>query len=575
MKFILSALFFIAMFIFIPAQSNAADPVLFFSDITSGPSTGNGDGKGSGAIVTIWGNNLGTTKGSSRVTVGGADASYVYYWGKADRTGASGPADLYTYHRMQTISFAVGSGAANGAGEIYVTVNGKRSNSLPFTVRSGNIYFVKPTGTDSASNGSWSSPWASLSYAANGGGGKVLPGDIIYATDGVQELSGLAMRDRIGTAAQPISFIAYPGANVVIQGSYGIGNYSGRSKFTNFSKFSIKTRSNGIDTHHGMRAVGNEITNYPSGCADGQGGAVSGSNQFQNTTGGNIKVFGNYIHDFGCDSTSKLHHVFYISNRGGYAVESFELGWNYLADNKAHHGLHVYDEGICGDFTGTMRIHDNVVVNQVGVAVGVASSGYSDPCFTMPVEIYNNLFINPGQETTSCSGHTQAISFMKRTTRSTIKVYNNTLYGYGVNGDGYALMVQDKGSAEWNFGGRWEWVNNIIVDTKNRPYEDATYWDAADVTGNNLYFNGGDSYPAAPPSWDSSASTANPMFIDVANKLFGLREGSPALGTGRSTTPVVVRDIRGMVRGQGRNYSIGAFESEDVLPPAAPILSLR
>lgn len=29
------------------------------SDITSGPKTDLGDGKGSGAIVTIWGNNLG------------------------------------------------------------------------------------------------------------------------------------------------------------------------------------------------------------------------------------------------------------------------------------------------------------------------------------------------------------------------------------------------------------------------------------------------------------------------------------------------------------------------------------
>ena len=126
-----------------PAMALAAtDPVLFFSDLTSGPKTGNRDTSGGrsgqdGAIVTLWGRNLGSAQGSSKVYANGAEAASYYYWGNA-----TVPADLYTYHGMQMISFQISHLAQDGAGQIYVVVNGQPSNSLPFTVRAGNIYFV-------------------------------------------------------------------------------------------------------------------------------------------------------------------------------------------------------------------------------------------------------------------------------------------------------------------------------------------------------------------------------------------------------------------------------------------------
>lgn len=561
----------ICLFLVPIANAFALEPVLYFSDITSGPKTGLGDGKGSGAIVTIWGANLGSIQGTSKVYVGGVPASYVYYWGNADTTGASGPADLYTYHKMQTISFSVPPTAADGANTISVTVNGAQTNTLPFTVRAGNIYFVKTTGVDSTTAGSWGSPWKTLSYVGGGAGGKVTAGDVIYVADNVLEPSGLPIKYMKGTPQTPYSIIAYPGAKVVIQGSFGIGNHNRSSAYWNFSKLTIKTQGSGIGTLKGMRAVANEITNYPGGCATGQSGAISGGNSVnspEDSTGG-VRALGNYIHDFGCDTTSKLHHVFYISNRSGFAVESFELGWNYLTDNKAHHGLHVYDEGACGDFTGVMRMHDNVVKNQVGVGVGVSSSG-TDPCFTMPVEIYNNLFINVGLEIPSCSGHNDAVNFNKITTRSHIKLYNNTIYGYGITGNGAAIAVQGGAGTGWDFGGTWEMKNNIIVDTKDVPYVWTSNGKAADVSSNNLWYNGGDGNPAAPPSWDAGALTSSPLFADPAKGYFNLQIGSPAMGTGTDTSPVVTRDFRGLPRGLGKSYSIGAFEYIKSSLPSAP-----
>src|SRR4051794_9436066 len=94
----------------------AQPPVLNFSDLTSGPKTGNTDtslGQTSGTdgvIVTVWGTNLGATQGSSKVFVNGAEAS-VYSWGNA-----TAPADLHTRHHLQMIAFQVSHLATDGVG---------------------------------------------------------------------------------------------------------------------------------------------------------------------------------------------------------------------------------------------------------------------------------------------------------------------------------------------------------------------------------------------------------------------------------------------------------------------------
>ena len=117
------------------AETSTALPVLCFSDLTSGPRTGNSDTSlgqregEDGAIVTIWGKNLGTAQADSRVFVNGAEAR-VYAWGNA-----TAPADLHVRHHMQIISFQINHLARDGAGEIYAVVNGHQSNPLPFTVR--------------------------------------------------------------------------------------------------------------------------------------------------------------------------------------------------------------------------------------------------------------------------------------------------------------------------------------------------------------------------------------------------------------------------------------------------------
>ncbi len=562
-------------------------PVLHFSDINSGPKTGLNDGLGSGAIVTIWGNNLGDLQGDSKVYIGNQEAAHVYSWAKANGTNASGPADLYTYHKIQAISFSIPASVADGANDIHVVVNGTLSNTLPFTIRDGNIFFVAHNGSNT-NNGSWANPWETLNYVGLSAGGKFNAGDIAYATDGLTQSSngGLRIMRLKGTAERPYTIAAYPGATVLVQDpSYrGVHNFNNDSAYWNFSKINVQTNGNGINTFKGMRAVGNRISNFPGGCADGQGGAISGSNLNQSgadeDVAGGVKVYGNHIHDFGCETTSKLHHVFYISNRGGFPIESFELGWNYLHDNKAHHALHVYDEGRCGDFNGIMKIHNNVVINQVGAGVNIASGG-QDPCLSMPVEIYNNLMVNTGLEISGCSNcnHYFAIRIVMKTTRSHVKIINNTIYGYGESGeDGYALHIQGQGSDTWNFGGTWEFENNIIVDTHNLPYH-SPYRKAPETAGGNLWFNGGDDTPAAVPPWSApelNFNNINPQMNSLAENPYTITETSPANNAGVVPTLPISYDLAGVPRGGAGEISIGAYEYSGAAkaPPSATQLMI-
>lgn len=502
-------------------------PVLLFSDIISGPRDGLNDGVGQGAIVTIWGKRLGSSQGTSRVLCNGIDAAHVYYWENADpETGDSGPADLYSYQKMQEIAFSIPSNVPLGPIKIKVVVNDVSSNELNFTIRSGNIYYVKSNGNNSLA-GTWGNPWANVDYFSGGAASKsiVKEGDIIYVCDGVAE-SRVVMKDKVGTAEKPISLIAYPGASYVSNGS--ISHHSNSCAYWNFSKIIIRSDNTGISAFRGMRVVGCEITDIV--CADGQSGAISANaNNMYKAAGGYIKCFGNYIHDFGGSCTTNLHHVFYISNRSGTAIEPFELGWNYLKDNEANGGLHLYDEGICGDFTGTIKIHDNVVVNQVGPGIGL--SAYGDNCITCDVLVYNNILVGCGKSPRS----NLAIAVNKSGFKSHIKFYNNVIYGYGEPGAGEAIWVQGSGSSMWVFGGTWDWFNNIVVDTNNLPYEKPNYSSVPMKKGNNIWYSGGDGNPSALPAWDINPISKNPEFVNPENGDFRLTKDSPARDAG--TTP--------------------------------------
>jgi hypothetical protein len=129
----------------------AGAPVLFFSDLESGPATGWEGTSARGAAVTVWGKSFGPTRGTSFVTVGGADLATD---GDYAEWGGMGPS-----LGLERLVFFVPAAAASGVGTITVTVGGVASNALPFTVRSGNIRYATTAGNDDTGDGSWATPW--------------------------------------------------------------------------------------------------------------------------------------------------------------------------------------------------------------------------------------------------------------------------------------------------------------------------------------------------------------------------------------------------------------------------------
>lgn len=524
-----------------PAQSSAdggAPPRLMFSDLESGPRKGNSDTSlgqvsgANGAIVTIWGRKLGDSQGDSIVTVNGAQARSVYFWGNAEA-----PANLFKRHRMQMVSFQVPSQAQEGKGEIYVTVGGQRSNSLPFTVRSGKIYFVQKTGSDSKGKGTWKKPWRTVLKAKN----SLAPGDIAYIGDGVSQTGPDSHRAAVnlnssGGSSRPKALVAYPGARVYVgdqslRGAF-TGWISGRGWSENWviSKLRVAARSQGVVARTGYRIVGNYFTG-PSG--DGKTGFIP-------ARGSHIRILGNEFENVGAPNSSHLYHVIYLQGKRARSGPRLpperdrEVGWNYFHDNQANRAVNVYSQQASSAFMEEHRIHDNFIENQRGDAI---LFGYY---VTGENWAYNNVVVNvTGAGINIRAGHDEHPN-------TTIHAYNNTVYGAAAGSVVVKNDIMDRITFRFS--------NNLLYST-GEPY---VHTRALIPRGpyNNLWYGNG---PA--PLWDSAAINSDPRFVDARNRDFRLQPNSPAIDRGVSHVgSVVTTDFEGVSRPQGSGYDIGAFE---------------
>ena len=409
----------------------AATPVLHFSDITDGPTTGLTDDKVSnqGAIVTIWGVNLGTptlTSGAPQsgysISVGGTAPVYVYTWENAS-PAAGHPADNYIYHKMQIVQFALSSSTDTTVGNqplsITVTTPDGTSNGLAFTARTlstNHIYFVCPAvggcGTGSATGsdaggvaGSWAHPWATMMHAVYA----MATGDTAYIGSlSTTTAVNLSANTTDGTASSMMALLAYPGQTPTINTGDGHGCFAGTypghtgGNFWALSRFQCASDAafvwNGID---GGRIVGNEGTQQ---CAyEAQAGMFNGQVQQPNGQ----TYLGNWLHDIGVfgpvehcyanfysgaiettpstwqqgvmakSTPDGMSHVNYFENRyeggsGGSACTGtpvqngpIELGWNLYQNNPVRGGTYFGEEYCPAGWSGTSKVHDHVFKDQV------------------------------------------------------------------------------------------------------------------------------------------------------------------------------------------------------------------
>lgn len=590
---------------------NAAAPVLAFSDLVSGPDTGLGDNRGSGVVVTVWGQHLGSSQGSS--TIEFCDSAricrapaHLYYWKNADGQAPSGPANLFESHGMQEIAISIPDSAA-GAGTIRVTTSGGVSNTLPFIVRTGNIYHVSPSGNDS-NPGTFAQPWQTGARVGDtrSGGTTAPAGSTVYfhgVTNGDASAGrGIYINNTAASAPDETTnffFVSYPGSPSIASGREGFTNY--QIAGTAISKFQLYS-SNCTETENGQRIncvssgtwgarsdkwgriVGNYFTDQAGRCSSMYQGAIVGDAGSEDNVS-NAKIFGNEIEEYGCNSSNALHHTTYMTIRSApdnLIVQPWEFGWNYLHDNKAKSGIHQFDQDDgCGNTSGPVIIRNNVVVNQAGPGIYFGSQcGWS-----MDAYIENNIIINSGlsvewdglDPNTGSQIEPGGVVIRDSGTAplggllGTMYIRNNTIQGVGWPtmpnlGEGCLSLTGSGDNVSIVFS------DNICVNTRDYPFIGATNRAAPqldNITGsqNSLYYSGsGTPSRAVVPSWDSAVLTTNPM-LSISMPRVNVSADSTIHNRSQTT---LTRDIYGMPRSS--RSSIGAV-TYSLLPalPVAPV----
>ncbi len=510
---------------------------IFFSDVTSGPSSGGYND--AGAVVTLYGNGFGDERGASTVTVGGGAAADYLAWGDG------------------RIAVQLGSDARTG--DVVVHTGDGDSNAVPFVVRAGNIYCVAVDGDDQAS-GAFGDCWASLPFAVD----TVGPGDIIYVMDGVRaetehRFNAALSIETDATADAPIALVAWPGAvaTVGVPAGLEMGLRAGIGVTVNHWVISglrfrgvtsaIELDGNGVE---GWRVVGNDIS-CPNG--DGQTGCFAASLATY------VRFLGNEVHDTGIAGASKQYHAVYFTTDTVHV----EVGWNHIHDNHTCRAIQFHSSPLCApdcgpsDTTGfnqfDLIVHDNVIHGDACDGIVFATVDPSQG----PVEAYNNVIYEVGRGPDPPDGSANYAGvyvpgYLNNGPEGTgvVEVYNNTFYDCGARGGSSAGAIARD---EYSPGLLLRLRNNIIVQPAGQPYLSEDTHTELMTGGNNLWFGDGPG-----PAGLSGNVDADPRFVDRANFDFRLDDGSPAIDAGVDAG--LGWDVIGASRPAGAAADIGAFE---------------
>ena len=535
----------IAFFVTGAASCLAAPaPKVFFSDLTDGTVIGWNGSTSKGAAVSIWGNNFGSSRGASYVTVGGVHL--IHNTDYAEWAATTKPT---TPRGLQRITFWLNSSMSLGNTTITVTTADGTSEPISFYTRNiGNIYFVARDGSDSNNGLSTEHPWFSFTKVRQ----SLQAGDVVYVRSGVWSeydrdapyggavlsLEGGMFNN--GTTHKTISIVSYPGE--VAQLGDGSTNgppqsiqRSGWSGSTlenwSFSKLKcvgydycfswVSLTSGAIDRN--MRVVGMDLRTTHAQIGHGMIMMVFSSWQ-------NVKLYGNYLHHAG-----KLHdddpHGYKVESiyfAGGGVSDGIDIGWNEMYRNN---GTIQFFGHFRTDSVDHLLIHDNFVHDN-GTSIVVLGGGdpQANPQYEWlhHVSVFNNVF--------SGNGGGARIATTANGLSGDFEIYHNTFYNNCTVWGGKIIETQGQDSFSFN--------NNIVVNGPNSKC--SGYWtnqiagyDSAQHSNNetgdhNLWHGSGNG-----PSWDTNSfENVSPQFI-VENPSsyfdFRLKESSPIIVAGQKT----------------------------------------
>src|SRR2546428_1293661 len=482
-----------------PPSPNSGGPVIFFSDLESGPNIGGQNDNGT--ILTLYGKRFGPTQGGSTITVGGGQVALYLLWSDSK------------------VAVAIGANAATGSVIVHTSVGD--SNGVPFTVRPGNIYFASPAGSDT-NPGTFAAPFRTPVKGKNA----LTPGDTLYLMDGINtsaidDFSAVLNLRSSGAPGLPKAIVAYPGASVTLgsdatpQRAILAPDVVGKP-WTDWVIAGLTLRANDAALEmvgaQRWRVVGNDIS-----CPNGHGASACAHGD----TALFVKFLGNNVHDAGANlvggiAEQKLYHSVYFSTDSNHV----EVGWNTIVPNGGGCRALQFHSSPNGAGTGFNQFDisgpDNPIHDARCDWVHFATV---DPRQGQ-VEAYNNVIYRagPGPDP-GASANYSCIAVLGNTNAGSppglsaaVQISNNTLYDCGArrNPDSGGMTTGTNGAIAVAMN------NNIFFLLPGEAYFTGSS-KTANVTGsNNLFFGAG-----AGPTFLTGNVNADPLFLDPLNSTSG------------------------------------------------------
>jgi hypothetical protein len=593
---------------FTPLSPATGQPIILFTDIASGPTTGGENNDG--VYLSIFGKNFGTSVSNIKVTIGGQQVARVISLGLS-RVGA-----VNGFMPFQEVVVQVGSlgGAAKGSSLQVIlgvdTGGGVYSNSNPtsaamFMPTPGRILFVSLSGSASGGTpGNIAKPYRYVQKSdyndTSAAMGASLPGDVIVMRAGTyQDLgfesyfvrfirgdatacgggrgSGLAPSATGG----PITIMGYPGEDVFINMTAATGAVGGLSglngqsypcagQYINISNLRVESGGGDgpIDLEQastGWRVVNNELT-ATTAPNTALAAGIAGD-------GPNNSYYGNYIHDIYCGSPGsaapwpgpRQNHGIYVDGGGvntnylgGKTQGTYDIAYNYIYHVFGGYGLNVYNDAngtpIGVSTTANVHFHHNMIDGTGKGGINIADGAGSG------IEVYDNIVVNAGDSSLRVNS----------TNLAGAQIFNNVFYHAGLNKDPAEGMFDNDDNTPNN---GWDIENNIFVPAVSSPYNQyfagaVNQTSSMGKVSNNLYFNG----QGVPSNLDANAQTTDPNFVnDGTLAASGLLTGwdvhvqtGPAVNTGSNdaaVTALVGNDFEELIAvPPAGGYWIGAYQ---------------
>lgn len=564
---------------------NSGDPVILFTDITSGPSSG-GEGN-NGAYLSIFGFNFGNPASlgtATKVYINDVEvARYMFMKNARAQT-------MPNVRAIQQISVQIGALGGATAGIDYpirVSVSGNNSNTdKMFMIQPGDIFYVDNiNGVEIGIPGDPANPYR---YVQSKTGIKGVlndfagPGDFV-----VMRGTGTPWKDLVGGAGQerfvrfidiagnapdgtpdngPITIMGYPGEDVLIQcqndtrcGIHGVDGYASialanSSDWITISNLRIRgggprVKDGPINLQHrsdNWRVVNNELFDWNGNAIENKN--IGGTRYQEARAGGitgdgnNVEILGNHIHDI---NGGTKNHGIYVD--GG--AQDWEIAYNNIGCSFGGNIIQTFDSGGYGNMTN-INVHHNLLHH--GTRYGV---NFSDG--TASGKIYDNVIYN------TAAG---ALRFSTASGTSIHAVHNTVYNSCLLQGLNYLDSSPtnkipanaDAIANDWS-GNNINIINNIIFSTsKCTSYFGNTGSLGTMVLDNNLYYG---LAPGSTPGQDVNAVEAAPLFKSILLGDFRVVPGSPVIDASAPFAAFAIpTDFLSNARSVGANTDIGATE---------------